>query len=93
MFRQRGDDLTVAVLEAGSIAFATVLVVLEIRHFATYGEPFTPDTSFLEAALQVASLAILASTTMRIATRLQRPVLQWGWRIQGTLALAGGIVL
>ena len=93
MFRQRGDDLTVAVLEAGSIAFATVLVVLEIRHFATYGEPFTPDTSFLEAALQVASLAILASATMRIATRLQRPVLQWGWRIQGTLALAGGIVL
>jgi uncharacterized membrane protein len=93
MFRQRGDDLTVAVLEAGSIAFATVLVVLEIRHFATYGEPFTPDTSFLEAALQIASLAILASATMRIATRLQRPVLQWGWRIQGTLALAGGIVL
>jgi uncharacterized membrane protein len=81
------------VLEAGSIAFATVLVVLEIRHFATYGEPFIPDTSFLEAALQVASLAILASATMRIATRLQRPVLRWGWRIQGTLALAGGIVL
>ncbi len=93
MFRQRGDDLPVAVLEAGSVAFATVLVALEIRHFATSGEPFAPDTSFLEAALQVASLAVLASATMRIATRLQRPVLQWGWRIQGALAIAGGTLL
>ena len=93
MFRQRGDDLAVAVLEAGSVAFATVLLALEVRHFATYGQPFTPDTSFLEAALQVASMAVLASATMRIATRLQRPVLQWGWRIQGALALAGGTLL
>jgi uncharacterized membrane protein len=93
MFRQRGDDLTVAVLEAGSIAFATVLVALEVRHYATAGQPFMPDTSFLEAALQVASLAVLATATMRIATRLGRPVLQWGWRIQGSLALAGGALM
>jgi uncharacterized membrane protein len=93
MFRQRGDDLAVAVLEAGSVAFATILVALEVRHFATLGQPFAPDTSFLEAALQVASLAVLASVTMRIATRLRRPVLQWGWRVQGMLALAGGTVL
>jgi hypothetical protein len=93
MFRQRGDDLTVAVLEAGSVAFATVLVTLEIRHFATSGQPFAPGTSFLEAALQVTSLAVLASATMRIATRLRRPVLQWGWRIQGALAIAGGTLL
>ena len=57
------------------------------------GQPFAPETSFLEAALEVASLAVLASVTTRIATRLQRPVLQWGWRVQGTLALAGGTVL
>jgi uncharacterized membrane protein len=68
-------------------------VTLEIRHFATSGQPFAPDTSFLEAALQVTSLAVLASATMRIATRLRRPVLQWGWRIQGALAIAGGTLL
>jgi uncharacterized membrane protein len=93
MFRQRGDDLTVAVLEAGSAAFATVLVALEVRHFATGGQPFVAGTSFLEAALQVASMAVLASVTMRIATRLRRPVLQWGWRVQGALALGGGMLL
>ena len=30
---------------------------------------------------------------MRIAKRLQRPVLHWGWRIQGTLGLVGGVLL
>jgi uncharacterized membrane protein len=93
MFCQRGDDLAVAILEAGSVAFATALVALEVRHYANDGQPFTQDTSFLEAALQVASLAVLASVTMRIATRLGRPVLQWGWRIQGAVALAGGVLL
>jgi uncharacterized membrane protein len=93
MFRQRGDDLTVAVLEAGSVALATALVALEIRHFATFGKPFGTETSFLEAGLHIASLAVLASVTMRIATRLRRPVLQWGWRAQGALALAGGTLL
>jgi uncharacterized membrane protein len=93
MFRQRGDDLAVAVLEAGSVAFATVLVALEVRHYATNGHPFVPGTSFLEAGLQVASLAVLTNAMMRIATRLNRPVLQWGWRIEGVLALGGGIML
>ena len=93
LFRRRGDDLAVAVLEAGSVAFATVLVALEVRHFATSGRPFAAGTSFLEEGLHVASLAVLASVTMRIATRLQRPVLSWGWRVQGALALGGGVLL
>jgi uncharacterized membrane protein len=93
MFRRRGDDLAVGVLEAGSVAFATVLVALEIRHLMHAGEIAAQDSSFLEAALHVASLAVLATVTMRIATRLDRPVLGWGWRVQGGLALAGGVIL
>jgi uncharacterized membrane protein len=94
MFRQQADDLTVGVLEAGSVALATVFVALEIRqgigpsaglHAAEFGFP--------EAALDVASLAVLTVATMRIAERLQRPVLHWGWRIQGTLGLVGGVLL
>jgi uncharacterized membrane protein len=30
---------------------------------------------------------------MRIAERLRRPVLHWAWRVQGTLALAGSVLL
>ena len=92
-FRRRGDDLTVAVLESGAAAFATVLVALEIRHWAHNGVLARPGTSFLECALHVCSLGILALMTMRGAARLQRPVLNWVWRIQGGLALLGGVLL
>jgi uncharacterized membrane protein len=93
MFRRRGDDLTVGVLEAGSVAFVTVLVALEIRHAAVPNAIGTPALRFPEAAEHAASLAVLAIATMRIATRLNRPVLHWGWRIQGALAIAGGVLL
>jgi uncharacterized membrane protein len=94
MFRRQADDLTVGVLEAGSVALATAFVALEIRqgvgpaaglHAAEFGFP--------EAALDVTSIAVLAVVTMRIAERLDRPVLHWGWQVQGALALAGGVLL
>ncbi|MGE0419247.1 MAG: DUF2339 domain-containing protein [Acetobacteraceae bacterium] len=93
LFRRRGDDLLVGILEAGAVAFATVLVGLEVRHISQDGEVARPVFSFAEASLHVASLAVMAGVTMRIAVRLQRPVLGYSWRIQGALALAGGIVL
>jgi uncharacterized membrane protein len=94
MFRRQADDLTVGVLEAGSVALATVFVALEVRQGVNSGGAVgTPELGFPEAALHVASLAVLAVATMRIARRLARPVLYWGWRIQGALALAGGALL
>ena len=93
MFRRRGDDLTVGVLEAGAMAFATVLVALEIRHFAGAGELDRTAIRFGEAALHVASLSVMALVGLRIADRLRRPVLVWTSRIQGALALAGGAIL
>jgi len=93
MFRQRGDDMTVGVLEAGAIAFATVPVALEIRHLAGAGALDRISMRFGEAALHVASLSIMALVGLRIAIRLRRPVLIWGSRIQGALALAGGVFL
>ncbi len=93
LFRRRGDDLTVAVLEAGAIAFATVLVMLEIRHAAGEGTLTGGEPSFAEAALHVSALGLLAVATMQIATRLQRPVLVWAWRVQAALALFGGLML
>jgi uncharacterized membrane protein len=51
------------------------------------------EFGFPEAALDVASIAVLAVVTMRIAERLGRPVLRWAWRVQGALALAGGVLL
>ena len=94
MFRQRADDMVVAVLESGAVAFATVLVALEIRHWAGGGRLDGEYVSgFLESGLHVSALGILALTTMRAAERLGRKVLDVAWRIQGALALFGGVLL
>jgi len=92
-FLRRADDLLVAVLEGGSAAFLTILVALEIRHFATGGSPASPAWSFWEAALQVSALALLATVSLRLAQRTGRVVLGWVWQVQGALALLGGTLL
>ncbi|HTI81228.1 MAG TPA: DUF2339 domain-containing protein [Acetobacteraceae bacterium] len=94
LFRRGGDDATVGVLEAGSAAFLTVLVALEVRH--SFGPPAglaEPEIGFPEAALHVSSLGVVCLVTLHIAERLRRPMLHIAWRVQGALALIGGILL
>jgi uncharacterized membrane protein len=94
LFRRGADDLTVGVLEAGSAAFFTVLVALEVRH--SFGPPAglgTPGLGFPEAALHVSSIGVVCLVTLRIAERLQRPVLHAAWQVQGAVALIGAVLL
>jgi uncharacterized membrane protein len=87
MFRQRADDLTVAVLEAGAIAFITVLIALEIRHWQTRGDLSGPGT-FTELTTHLATLAVQAGASLWLARKTGRPMLGWAWRIQGGIAFA-----
>jgi uncharacterized membrane protein len=89
LFRPRGDDRTVAVLEAGGVAFAVVLVALEIRHLVGGGD-LRAAFGFREVTLQVAALAVGASL-LQLATH--RPVLAASARLLGAAALFGGGVL
>jgi uncharacterized membrane protein len=93
MFRRRGDDTAVAVLEAGAIAFATALVLLEIRHLLGDGA-ITRDFHFREGAFQVSALALL-STALRLLNRRlgDRPVPRIGWQVLQAMALLGGVML
>ena len=93
MARPRADDLLVAVLELGSAAFATALVALEIRQWATDGLPRSAVLTFTEAALQEAALAALATIVLVLEARSGRVALRWAWGVQGALALVGGIGL
>jgi len=93
LFQRRGDDVTVGVLEAGAVAFLTVLVGMEVRQISSDGTITRAELAFAEAALHVSSLGVLAVVMMRIATRLDRPVLGWGWRIQGVVGLIWGVGL
>jgi uncharacterized membrane protein len=91
-FRRRADDVTVAVLEAGAVTFVTALVALEIRHWSGGGDLQGPG-SFTESGLQVSALAAQATALRHLAGRTGRWVLGYGWRIQGVLALVGGLLL
>jgi uncharacterized membrane protein len=92
LFRKRGNDATVAVLEAGAIAFVTLLVALEIRHAATAGR-LAGATSFGEMSLDIAALALQAFGNLWLWRRTGRPIPGWAWRVQGTVALLGGVGL
>jgi uncharacterized membrane protein len=92
MFLRRGDDLAVAVLEAGAIAFATVFVALQIRHWQGSGD-FEADSTRLEVGLHVSALGAQALAGLILSRRAGRSVLAIAWRLQGGLALAGGLLL
>lgn len=59
MLRRRADDLPARMVDAGAILFTVLLVVFEIRHFATGGNIYRPTAGFTEAAMDVnAGLAL-----------------------------------
>ena len=93
MARRRPDGRLVAVLEVGSAACTTALAVLEIRQWASLGQPLAPEFSFLEAALDVSAPAILAIVSLWLDRRPGRAALRWGRGVQGALALVGGVGL
>ncbi|UFN50870.1 DUF2339 domain-containing protein [Roseomonas sp. OT10] len=93
--RARGDDLAVAVLEAGALALGTALVLLELRHAVTGGVLAGPEPGFAETALYTSALAVLSGLTLWLARWRDRPVLRWAWRLQGAAAmlLLAGLLL
>lgn len=92
-FRRGGQDFPVAVLQAGAVALTTVFVVAEIHHWATGGVVANPALSFLETALHIDALGVLALALLRIARKIASPVLHRAWQILGALGLAGGIAV
>ena len=78
-FRRHGDDLLVAVLEAGWIAFTVLLASLEIR--VLVNESVTSlDYELLEQSLQTAAWLAIAHALMQAHARAPRPVTLWAAR-------------
>jgi uncharacterized membrane protein len=87
LFRRRGDDTLVAVLEAGAVTLLALFVALEIRHWSDDGALAAP-VRFTEVAVHLLTLAIQATTYLYLAQRTGRVVLAWAWKILGGVALA-----
>ena len=92
MFRRRGDDLLVATLEAGAVAFLACFVALETRDWFGEGHLENP-CGFREIAVHLLTLAVQATFYLHLAQRTGRPILHWAWRIMGGVALIVGTLL
>jgi uncharacterized membrane protein len=90
LFRRHADDLLVALLEAGWIAFVVLLASFEIRLLVS-GSLTGTDYGLLEQSLQSAAWLAIAYALMQGHGRAERPVLLWASRI--LLCLAGAQVL
>ncbi len=84
-FRRDRDDLLVAVLEAGWIAFAVLLVTFEIRIWVA-GAIDVAEYDLTEQSLQAAAWLAIAYALMQGHARAPRPVLLWGSRVLLSLA-------
>jgi uncharacterized membrane protein len=92
LFRRRGDDRLVATLEAGAVAFLSLCIALELRHWSDDGDLAGPG-SFTETALHLLTVAFQATAYLYLAARTGRAVLGWAWRILGALAVALAVAL
>jgi uncharacterized membrane protein len=76
-FGSRADDLTTAVLEAGSIVFTTALLTLELRHALT-GHIATPLADLGRDSSNALLWLVLSGGLLWLGARKARPVLAWG---------------
>jgi uncharacterized membrane protein len=83
MFRRRGDDALVALLEAGALFFLTLLLTFEIRGLFNGGNLTARSYALAEQATLVLTWLGLALSLLTIHRRHPRPVLGYGWKLLG----------
>jgi hypothetical protein len=93
IFLAQRDGRVVRLLEGGAALFATLLVLLEIRHWAQDGVIGAERWSFLEAALQVTALFACAWVALAVHWAGGRGAMLWAARAAGCLGLVLGLVL
>ncbi|HLO77768.1 MAG TPA: DUF2339 domain-containing protein, partial [Magnetospirillum sp.] len=97
LFRRGADDLLVAVLEAGTVAFAMLLVSLEIHYRLTGGLDvdlyMTTPMSLLERSLHIISWSAGAAVLFAAQRRSGSPVLLWAGRLLLGLATAQAVLV
>lgn len=93
IFLRVQDGWTVRVLEAGAALFVVLLAMLLIRHAVQGGTIGGEGSSFLEMALQVSTLSLLAWGGVLLFRQTGRPTLLWAARAVAVVALLLGLAL
>jgi uncharacterized membrane protein len=88
MLRRQADDVPARIVDAAAILFTVLLVVFEVRHYVTGGDPYATGSPLMTAGLQVSLL-------LALLIGLERIRLKTGSVVQdiGAQFLAAGILL
>ncbi|BDG74895.1 DUF2339 domain-containing protein [Roseomonas fluvialis] len=93
IFLARSDGRVVRLLECGAALFATLLVLLEIRHALQDGVIGAQRWGFVEAAWQATALFACAWVALLLHRRGGRVALLWAARVAGAAGMVLGAVL
>ncbi|CAH0292854.1 DUF2339 domain-containing protein [Roseomonas sp. CECT 9278] len=93
IFLAQRDGRVVRLLEGGAALFATLLVLLEIRHWLQGGVIGAERWGFTEAALQSTALFACAWIALLVHRRGGRTAMLWAARAAGCAGLVLGAVL
>lgn len=92
-FLRMRDGIVVRLLECGAALFATLLVLLQIRHAVHGGALAAAQWEFLEAGLQLTALFACAWAALLLHWRNGRVAMLWSARAAGMAGLVLGLML
>jgi len=93
IFLRGRDGIVVRLLECGAALFATLLVLLEIRHAFHPGALAAERWDFAEAAWQCTALFVCAAAALVLHRRSGRVTMLWAARAAGLVGLLVGLIL
>lgn len=93
LFLRGRDGIVVRLLECGAALFATLLVLLEIRHAFHPGALAAERWDFAEAAWQCTALFACAAVALVLHRRSGRVTMLWAARAVGLVGLLVGLIL
>lgn len=93
IFLRVRDGIVVRLLECGAALFATLLVLLEIRHAFHPGALHAGRWAFAEAAWHCTALFACAAVALLLHRRGGRVAMLWAARAAGLVGLMAGVVL
>lgn len=87
MLRRNADDVPTRIVEAASILFTVLLIVMEVRHYVTAGDPYSWGNELAETALDVSLLLAVLIGLERVRLKSGSVIHDWGARLLAAILL------
>jgi uncharacterized membrane protein len=78
MLRRHADDVPARIVDAAAILFTVLLIVFEVRHYVSGGDPYTWGNALAETALDVSLLLAVVIGLERVRLKSLSIVHDWG---------------